>query len=249
MDQETVTHAIELIGGYTDNKKARNTRVVFGRRLIAKDLFTLEDDPQAKIPTQYSDLIIRAHITEFGTLKMPVPLTVLLSLDSIDREDLEQGCDAFRALLALPAELLSEHKWKLSQGFQINGLLYNRVEFGVRTTGADSVEADRLGLPEGLRRECFFIGKQIKKIAAVAVVDDKEVVTAELDGPVALKDFELLDGTEVTILRGAAELWRQSFRFRGARVSRNGGSADGAHSDDQNRPTGVSDSQLADRAA
>src|SRR5882762_9283198 len=134
--EEETTHSIELIGGYVENKgkpnEVRHTRVVFGRRLTAKDLFTLESDPQAKIQTQYSDLIIRAHIVEFGTLKMPVPLTVLLGLDSIDRDDLEQGCDAFRAMKPLPAELLGEHKWKLSQGFEIDGVFYNQVEFGVR---------------------------------------------------------------------------------------------------------------------
>src|SRR5688572_28862775 len=96
MDQ--ITHSVDLVGGYVDKKDVRHSRVVFGHRITAQDLFNLDEDPQGQNPTQYNDLIIRSSIVEFGTLPMPVPLTVLLNLDSVDREDLVDGHNVYSAL-------------------------------------------------------------------------------------------------------------------------------------------------------
>lgn len=205
---EQVTHEIQLSAG---------TRVVFGRRILASDLFKLDGDPQANNPTQYNDLIVRAHITEFGANKMPVPLTTLLDLDSVDREDLLDGCNAYQAMSAegRSGEFLADHKVKLGWGFIVNDVSYTLVQFGKRITGRDEVEADKLDLKAGIRRACFLMGRQITSVAS-------EDGTAELSGPIPLSYFESLDGADVATLRGGAEVWRQSFRVGGAKVSRNG---------------------------
>ncbi|HKO43331.1 MAG TPA: hypothetical protein VJU84_08575 [Pyrinomonadaceae bacterium] len=241
---DPVTHEINLVGGYVDESKKRHTRVVFGHRLTAKDLFAADEDPQGQNPTQYQDLLVRASIVEFGTLPMPVPLSVLLDLDSIDREDLIEGNNTFSAISAQghESEFLADHKVRLGWGFKINDVVYTHVEFGRRITGRDDIEADRAGLGRGLRRTCFLIGKQITRISTA---DN----TASLDGPISVEQFEALqDAADVATLRGAAENWRQSFRLRGAAVSRNGRGADSAHSNEAPQSARGSDSRLADRA-
>lgn len=215
MDDQ-VTHTIALVGGYVDSKGAKHTRVTFGHRITAKDLFKLDGSQEAENPTQYNDLIVRAHITEFGTLKMPVPLSVMLDLDSVDREDLLDGCNVYQGLSAgeRSGKFLADNKVELGWGFIVNDVTYTIVQFGQRFTGRDEVEADKADLA-GVSRACFLIGRQITSIAT-------EDGTAKLDGPIELERFESLDGADVATLRGAAELWRQTFRIGGAKVSRNG---------------------------
>lgn len=214
---DSVTHTVELVGGHVDTAGTRHTRVVFGRRIMAKDLFALDDDPQAQNPTQYNDLVIRAHITEFGTMKLPIPLSVLLNLDSVDREDLQDGANIFQAMSAegRSGEFLPDHKVKLGWGFKVNDVVYGHAQFGKRVTGIDDVEADRASLKPGIRRLCFLVGRQITEIST-------EDGTAKIDGAIPLDYFESLDAADIATLRGAAELWRQSFRIAGASVSRNG---------------------------
>jgi phage FluMu protein gp41 len=211
---EPVTHTVELAGGYKDKKEVVHRAVAFAHRITAKDLFALDEDPRATIPTQYNDLLLSRAITKFGELKIPIAATVLLDLDSVDREDLVEGHNVFSALSAEGhnAEFLPDHNVRLGWGFKINGLEYRRVAFGRRVTGRDEVDADRAGLKPGVRRLCFLIGRQIQKIST-------QDSSSEIDGPVSLSEFESLDGADVATLRGAAELWRQSFRIRGAEVS------------------------------
>lgn len=241
---DPVTHTVELVGGHVDKNGAKHTRVIFGKRIGAKDLIRLDEDPQAGNPTQYNDLIVRAHITEFGTLTMPIPLSVLLDLDSVDREDLVAGCNVYQAMSAegRGGEFLGDNKVKLGWGFIVNDVVYSHIHFGRRVTGRDEIEADRLDLKAGIRRMCFMVGRQIISISS-------EDGTAQIDGPIPLEYFESLDGADVATLRGAAELWRQTFRIGGAQVSRNGTGATGVV--DSNRDQGVeraSDSGSAIRA-
>lgn len=211
------THIVELTVGYVDRSEQRHTRVVFGHRITAKDLFAIDESPQGQNPTQYNDLVIRAHIVEFGSLRMPVPLTVLLNLDSIDREDLGDGCNEFQAISAAGrnADFLSDNRVRLGWGFKLGDVVYECVQFGKRVTGMDEIEADRMGLKPGVRRLCYLLGRQIESISSSDGL-------AVIEGPIPLEYFESLDGADVATLRGAAELWRQSFRFAGAHLSRNG---------------------------
>lgn len=230
MDNQ-VTHKIQLSSG---------VNVTFGRRILASDLFKLDSDPQAANPTQYNDLIVRSHITEFGSLKMPVSVGTLLDLDTVDREDLLEGCNAYQALSARDrsGEFLADHKVKLGWGFIVNDVPYTLVHFGKRVTGRDEVEADRLALKAGIKRACFLIGRQISSIAT-------EDGTAVIEGPISLECFESLDGADVATLRGGAEMWRQSFRIGGAQVSRNGNGESGSRAGSEVRVERGADPQSA----
>ena len=207
---------IELVDGYVDKKNARHSTVVFGQRLHGKVFFTIDEDPQSDLPTQYNDLLLRAAITHFGALSMPVPLSVLLSLSDLDREDLSDAYNRFsiESLDGRRADFLSDNKVKLPFGYERNGLVYDIVEFGTRLTGMDSVEADRLKLGD-LRRGCFLAGKQVVRLA------QSEGASA-LEGPMLLEMFETLDVADLNAIRQGAELWRQSFRRARATVPQRG---------------------------
>jgi len=193
------------------------TKVVFGKRITAKDLIRIDESPMAQNPTQYQDLLVAEAIVGFGALKMPVPLSKLLDLDSIDRDDLTEGHNEFqrKSLGDRSAEILSETKARLAFGFKVGEIEYPMVEFGKRLTGRDEIEADRRGLKPGIARLCFSIGRQISKIATADG-------TSTIDGPIELEMFGALDGADIWTLRGAAEMWRQSFRLGRGRVSKPG---------------------------
>jgi hypothetical protein len=215
---EPVTHEVILAGGYVDGKNVRHNRVVFGHRITARDLFAIDRDPQGQLPTQYQDLLISAHIIEFGSLPMPVSLLALLSLDSIDHDDLVAACNEYQDKSAEQrSEFLPEFKVKLAFGFIVNDILYDMVQFGRRLTGVDHVAADREKLEPGFKRACFLAGRQISEIATACG-------TLTLPGPIPLEYFESLDAADVATLQGGAEMWRQSFRVNRGNVSPEGGS-------------------------
>lgn len=227
MSEKNYTHSIELIGGYTDKDKNIHKKVTFGNRLTVGDLILLDNDPQGKNPTQYQELIRRKMITEFGTLKMPVPLNVLLSLDSIDCDDLEAAGDQFLVIsrCGRTGEYLDGFALKLPLGFVIDGTEYTNVQFGNRITGKDRVEADAYGA--GVAHRAFLIGKQISKISTE---DD----LACIDGQVKLDMFKTLDAESLNMLWAGAEIFRQSFRFKRKVVSGKSDSENGVDSGDEN---------------
>lgn len=197
--------------GYTDSKGLTHTRVTIGKRATGKVLFQAQDDPQGALPTQYQDLVLRACITEFGTLATPVALNVLLSLDSIDREALYSAYGRYARQVTTDdgeparAEPLGNTAVKLILGYEeAGGVVYDAVEFGTRITGHDEIEADRRGL-EGLKRNCFLAGRQVIRLY-------QSNGTATLAGPMTLDMFETLDGVDVAAIRVGAEAFRNSFR-------------------------------------
>jgi hypothetical protein len=217
-----------------------HTDVIFGQRLTAKDLMNLDSDPQAQNPTQYQDLIRRKMITKFGSMKMPVPLNALLALDTIDRDDLGTASDKFLQISRgdRTSEMRENHQVKLYFGFEIDGTIYDVVQFGNRTTGKDEVEADASNL-QGISRACFLIGKQISRLSTADGL-------ASIDGQVDLETFQSLDGEDLNLLRIGAEMWRISFRLKGKNVSRKRNGNDGTPSDAGNGNERKRDSKSAD---
>jgi phage FluMu protein gp41 len=203
------SHSLELLYGFTDAEEVTHKKVIFGKRLTLGDVLILDADPQGQNPTQYNDLLLRSQITEFGTLKMPVTLMTLLSLNSIDREDLQRENAVFlqKSREGKTSEYLSASEVKLFFGFTVGEIVYDVVEFGNLTTGKDEVEADKLKL-NGLAREAFLIGRQIKKVRSL---DGK----LELDAPIEVPTS--LDGEDYQILRTGATMC-QSFQ----RIEREG---------------------------
>lgn len=241
------SHKIELTIGFTQRDKQQKKEVthkdvIFGKRIDGKRLFAIDSDPQSSIQTQFSDLLMRASITKFGSLKMPVALSVLLALDSIDREDLKEAYTLFSAqsLKELRNEgenseesdeseteeteendsiqVVADNTIKLMLGYDRNGLVYDLVEFGRRQTGMDEVEADVKGY-KGIKRLCFLAGKQISKLSSS---QNASVLT----GPIGIDVFEALDIVDIYAIQGGAEVWRNSFRTTGSRLQKVGNGKD-----------------------
>lgn len=198
--------SFSLSRGYTDPDKVVHRDVTFGRRVTALDLFNLDGNPLAQGDTRYNTLIVRSAITKFGNLPMPVPVEVLLSLTRTDREDLINRYNRFARESAgeRKGEFISPNKVQLAFGFNINGLVYDTVEYGSEVTGFDEVAADDLGLT-GLSHECYLIGREIKRLS-----QSKSVAT--LDGPIDLQFFHTLDAADLLNLRLGSVAWRNSFR-------------------------------------
>ncbi len=210
-----VTHTIDLDVG-CEEKGVRHTRVTFGKLLTGGMMMALDEDPQSDIPTQHQLLIVRAQITEFGSLPIPVPLTTLLSLDDIDLDDLTVAANEFtsKCLDGRKSEFVSESEVKLAVGFERNGLVYNRVRFGGRATGHDRVAADKKGY-KGLRRECYLIGREIAELST-------EDGAHSIEGPIEVQVFEQLAAADIITLRAGAALWGGFFR-RSKRVVQGAG--------------------------
>lgn len=206
-------HTIQLPFGYEDKKGVIHRDVIFSQRLTAGDFMLLDTDPQATNPTQYGDLVRRKMITKFGDLRLPVDLSVLLSLNSIDREELQIGADEFIRTSRGKAvsEFMPDNRVRLYFGFEIDGTRYPVVEIGRMTTGRDEVEADRLS-SRGITRECFLLGQMITRITTA----DSE---ATVEGPIKLELFNQLDAEDLNLLRIGARLAEATFRFRGRTVS------------------------------
>lgn len=240
MSEKSFTHTIELLGGYTDKEGNLHTKVTFGRRLTAGDLWTIEDDPETQLQTQHQMLISRRMMTEFGTIGIPT-LPMLLSLDRVDLRDMQRAEDYFarNSRENRTAEFLEGNKVRLYFGFQIGEVIYDIAEFGNRLTGNDEVEADRLGLT-GVKRTCFELGRQISRLAS----SDHSLV---LEGGVALEYFESVDMEDLGMLRLGGEMATQSFRFRGKAISEQRDGAGGVSAGEGDGLDGKPNSKSAKR--
>jgi hypothetical protein len=233
MSEQQITHSIDLIDGYTDPKGVLHKRVVFGKSVSAKRLLSLRVDKQSSLQTQYQDLLLAETIVEFGTTKMPVPLTTLLALGLNDREDLRAGRDEFRKKVLGDRKVeIRDEGVTLLFGFKFGVVRYPIVEFGNRLTGKDEVEADKLGLTDDLARQAFLAGRMVAKLS--------NAEGAEIVGPV---EFEVINSEDVDEddlwgLVVSANLWRQSFRVRGKGVSRVGDGTNDSAAGDEDRLAG-----------
>jgi hypothetical protein len=217
---------ITLVGGYADGKTTHKD-VELGKRLLGADLFAIDENPLSNLPSNHEFLILSRAITKFGGLRLPVPLTVLLSLDSIDRDDLLEAYNQLEAEGAegREAEILSDSKVRLADGVEIEEVRYDVVQFGNRIRGYDYAEADKQQLV-GARKAFFLVGRQVSRLSQ----SDGE---AALDGPLDLATLEKFYARDLYAMRSASELWRQSFRrpskgVQGKRVEKDSVPADGA---------------------
>ncbi|HEV2761887.1 MAG TPA: hypothetical protein VGV38_02740 [Pyrinomonadaceae bacterium] len=225
----TPTKAVSLVFGYTDAEQAEHKEVTIGRRLTGGDLMRIGDLPESDNQTQFGLLVLQSVITRFGTLRMPVAPTVLLSLNSVDRKDLNEANNAFvrETGAGRKSEKLSASRVKLSFGLKVGETVYDVVEFGKLLTGYDELAADDF---EGWRRACFLLGKQIVKL-------EQSEGGATLDGQVDAEVFETADASDIFLLQAFAEEWQDSFRHQRGQVQADGG-AGGGLSDAPPAPAG-----------
>lgn len=242
---DLVTHEINLVGGYAAGG-VTHRRVVFGKRLTAARLLNLRLDEMSEVSTQFQDLQLIDSIVEFGTLKMPVALTQILSLNTIDRDDLREGLADFNAkYLAGRKPIVSDDgkETTLMFGIKIADLRYTRIEFGKDLTGYDEVAADRAGMTDVLARKTFLACRMVVRIS--------NAEGDEIEGPIAYDviNSDDVDEDDLFAFVGASELWRQSFRLRGRAVQGERTEANGAADSNENRVAGERDPEPASAAA
>lgn len=190
------TRAVELKFGYEDKEtpEVKHRRVVFGKRPTGGD-FMRSADNSAGSDIQFALELTQSAITEFGKLEMPVPLTVLLSLNQIDREKLMNEYFSFLdASAADEGKVIENGKVELAFGIERGELKIKNVEFGKLLNGYDEIEIERETKTEwqanGLR-----LSRQIT-----------------VPESVTLAEIEALDINDFTLLRNAEEQWLNSFR-------------------------------------
>jgi hypothetical protein len=217
MKEEQTTHEFNLIGGYKDTKGVAHRHVVFGKSVTAKRLLEVRTDPQSVLQTQYQDLLLAESIVEFGTLPIPVPLTLLLSLNTIDRDDLRDGRDAFREKVTGGFKYeFTKDGVTLNFGIKVGDLRYTVIGFGHQLNGYDEVDADKLGLTEPLARMAFLAGRMVTRISTPEGNEIKGALEYETI------NSDALDEDDLFALVSASELWRQTFRLGGGTIQGNG---------------------------
>lgn len=209
-------HKFELTFGYEDKDRKLHRDVTVGKRVTVGDVMVLDLDPRSERPTQRADMYRALSITRFGDLKMPVQLSVLLSLNSVDREDIENGVNRFFELSQgdRTFDYRSATEVRVLFGFDVNGEKYDVVEFGKLTTGRDEVDAEAKSL-SGFGREAFLLGRMISKIST-------SDGTASIEGPLDLDMFKELDTADFQLLRQAAKMAEAFFRIKGSDARKDG---------------------------
>jgi len=236
-------HKIELTYGYTDKDGVTHKDVTFSKRLTAGDIILLDNNPMANSQTQREQLIRRMMITKFGTLRLPVSLTVLASLDTMDDDAMRIGADRFLQLSRdeRQAEYRDGDEVKLIFGIEIDGVNYDVVKFGRRLTVADNIEADRQGFTQGIARLCYQICRQIVELR-------NEETGIKLDAPISSETLSTIDSEDLNVLLFASEFFRLAPSRRGNVVPSDAG-PNGAADSPGNRVDGGGDTAAADGTA
>jgi len=198
------THTIELTAGYTDGDNATHSSVTFGKRLKGKDLFDMSDSPESNSKTQAALMMLAGSITKFGSLTLPVPLSVLMSLSRADRRKLSKGYESFlnTSSNAHKSKSLSDDAIKLGFGLTLGQIVYDQVRFGRMLNGYDELQSDDL---DGWEQTCFLIGKEIVELSQS---DGKHKIA----GPISLEVFETADSRDIFALKEQEDKWLDSFR-------------------------------------
>lgn len=189
--------------GYQDKEDLEqfHKHVSFGRRPTAKDFMRAAEECGGS-DIQFALALMQSAIVGFGQMTMPVPLTVLLSLNQIDREILN---DAYYSFLVdtgnNTGEILEGGKARLAFGIERAGKKIVDVEFGKLLSGYEEIE---------IEREAVGIWQ------ANALRMAKEIV---LPTDLALAEIESLDVDDFATLRNAEEKWLDSFRKSGEDVA------------------------------
>ena len=193
---EKTPHSVELRFGYEDKETpdVKHRHVRLGKRPTAADFMKSAEECSGS-DIQFSLGLAQSAIVEFGQLTMPVPLTVLLSLNQIDREKLIKTYFSF----------LTETG---SDGGEIleNGKV--RLGFGVERDGKKNVDVEFTRLLDGYAE--IEIEREAKTTWEANALRIAKEITSPSD--LTLADIESLDVDDFTLLRNAEEQWLNSFR-------------------------------------
>ncbi len=190
--------------GYQDKEDGGKVhkRVVIGKRPVAKDFFF--DTSNSNV--QFDAMLHAASIVEFGDMKMPVPLTVLLSLNRIDREKIASEVMQYmgETIGKREAKILEPGKVKLAIGIKCDEQVYDVIKFGTLLTGYDEIEIEKTGAT-GWQKHLMTIAKEI-------VLLSHNQSGLERNNEVNIEEIENLDFFDLAILKEVEEAWLDSFR-------------------------------------
>lgn len=229
-----MTKTVILTFGYK-NAGGTHRRVTFGRRPTGEDLMLIGDSPESLRPVQFQLLQYQAAITSFEGLQNPVPLSALLSLNKVDRDDLGGAYAEFirEGNASRSWEKRSDSTYKIGFGFQIGDQVFDVVEFGKLLTGYEELAAEDY---ESWRQACFLMGAQITRLS-------QSEGSAVHTGPVTVEHFKALDAEDVYKLQAFLPGWYDSFRLKGGDVPGDAGGGGGV-SDEAPAPPGGGGSEL-----
>jgi hypothetical protein len=199
---------VTLKFGYQDkNEKGINhTEVVFGRRPNGKDWIAANDSGDGS-QTRYQTALIAAALSKFGDLPTPVPQSVLLELNRVDREKLFAEFMLFlsESSEGREAKQLAPGRVHLAFGLtRADSIHYEIVEFGHLLTGYDEVKIEAQAENE---TQALAL-KLAKAIGKFQNIEGNRSSTAAVE----LSDIEKLDFADLTFLRKAEVEWINSFR-------------------------------------
>jgi len=197
---------LDLERGFTDAKGAAHQKLVFGRRLTGGDLIRADQKLESFSKISFECAIFASALVEFGTLRRDEMRHALLSLNDLERADVEAAYERFLSQSndGVEGRAVSDDTVRLAFGIRRDGVVYRDVTFGRLLVGYDELEADTKRLT-GVERNCFLIGRQVARIASA---DGAHVVEGEL----TLEVFEDLDADDLPALREAADNWYESAR-------------------------------------
>lgn len=190
---------LELETGFTDAKGVAHRRLVFGKRLTGADVVRADKSYGRVSQTGFEAQACAAALVEFGTLAPGEMPHALLSLDVIERAEVEAAYDRFLARSApeSPPEHISDDTVRLAFGVTRDGVTYTDVTFGRHLTGWDEVHADELHLSP-VERNYYLLGRQVVRLARGET---------DVESELTLADFAAMDADDIAALKDADERW------------------------------------------
>lgn len=199
--------AIELKYGYQDkeNTELAHKQVEFARRPTGADFMRAMEETDGANP-EFLFVLMSTAISKFGEITMPVPMTVLLSLNWIDQEGLQETFYEFLGDTSgkQEAKTLEMGKVQLAFGIERDGANFDVVEFGNILNGYDQIQI-RKDSATDFERSILTIGREVSRLSSS---DGKRSV----DGSLTLDELKKLDWEDFVSLQKAVEEWRDSFR-------------------------------------
>ncbi len=189
--------------GYQDkeNPELFHKHVGFGKRPTGADFIRAAEDGGGS-DLQFALGLAQAAITEFGGLQMPCPMTVLLSLNQIDRERLLNAYYNYLVDTRVgEGAMLEDGRVRLGKVLERADRQITEVVFGKLLTGYDEIEIESAATS-------FWQGNVLRMTKEITEPNDLTVA-----------EIESLDVDDFTLLRNAEEQWLNSFRQDGEEVA------------------------------
>src|SRR5262245_23103532 len=124
-------NTVTLIDGYRDAQGGLHREVEVGYVLRGADLFSIDEHPLGTTQAARDFLILSKAITRFGTMRLPVPPTVLAELDTVERDDLLTAYNDLekKSRGGRRPEVLPDGRLRLASGYEHDGITYDVVEY------------------------------------------------------------------------------------------------------------------------